>query len=310
MTQSEETMVNVYLENPTLAKQVSFGLQKEEILKKYITGIFPKENQSLYEYVFYLIHRFPIDMLKSRYIEECLLYLYDQENHYLVSATKELYPEIAKKQSKKETIERSLRYFINKEFLNISEDVRKEIFSTPEGNIPTNLFFLFNLTEYIKTHYYEHNEISFSNEQREYFLSHLKNEDNALYILARAELRKDIERFLYEKLGHFRYSTTNSQQILIDYIMLCLEEERAIERNELYTKEFKKKWQIYDFESFTYKMNSIAFTIEKAYKHIDEEVYREIFGDCDLHRTAMQYSCKVAQYLKEQDFVRKRVLDK
>lgn len=302
----EKSKLNKYLENPETAKQISFSIQREEILKKHPNAFFAEQNQSLFEYIYYILHNLPFGLIKSRYVEECLMYLYEQENPYLVSCTKELYPEIAKKHPGKNEngVERSIRHFIGKEFPNIREHIKNEYFSVPEGFIPTNSYFIFDLIEYVKTHYFYDDGIFLTKEQQDYFLENLKQKDNAMNIIETAEKKKEIQKFLYEKLGHFKYCANVSAYILIDLIMFYMEhpfdtKECIYDNVELY-----EKWDFYDYNSFTYKMNSISFAIDKAFPNVDLETYKQIFGDIERHRGLLQYISQVCNYLKEQEYQR------
>ncbi len=307
--EKEKNTVSAYLADSDLARNASFWLQRDKILEKYPNSIFPKENQSLEDYIIYLLCYFPFKIPKKIYVEDCLLYLCQQKNHYMVNVTKELYPIIGKQHAKdQKQMERSIRTLLNKDFLNIPLKCRNDIFAITEDVIPSNANFLFNLVNYIKAHYYEAIDLSFTPEQQEYFLSHLKPEDDALSILVNAEMRKKIERFLYEKLGHFRGPASKSQQILVDLLLYYINNNlESLSTKDVYNShEFRDKWDIHDYEWFPPKMTALAFTIEKAYKlgNIDSQVYREIFGDRECHRAVLQYIIQVGNYLKEQDFVR------
>lgn len=100
LSSMEKSIVDKYYEDPTIAKQISFDIQKNKIIEKYPNAIFALENQTLFEYVYNLLHKLPFGLIRSRYLEEILMYLYEKENHYLVSCTNEIYPIIGKNHSK------------------------------------------------------------------------------------------------------------------------------------------------------------------------------------------------------------------
>ena len=281
----EQAEINKILESPELTRNLSFIVQKEEITNKYPKSFFSEENQSLFEYVYHLLHRMPFKIIKSKYVEECLMYLYEQENPQLVSCTKELYPIIAKKHAKKkENIERSLRYCITENFLNINQSIREEYFTTPDNKIPTNFLFLSDLIDYIKAHYYSYSSHTFTKEQIEYFIANIKKEYNAMYIVEQAYRKKEIEKFLQKYLGCFRYQASTSQFLIIELILYCMKDS-IFSLEEFWENElFCNKWQIYGKEDFLSKMNAIGFSLEHAYPYVDSKIYKEIFGDCELHK--------------------------
>lgn len=303
----EKNKVNEYLEDSEKSKQVSFSIQREQIGQKHPNAILAEQNQSLEMYVSSLLNKLPYELTKTGYLAECLMYLCEQENHDLVSCTKELYSEIASLHQKKYTnIERSLRHFISEEFNNIPEDVRNECFSVPEGVIPSNFYFLSNLAEYIKTHYFYNNGISLTPEQQSYFLENLQSKDNAMNIIVNAERKREVEKFLYSKLGHFSRQTTVSNLMLTDLIMYYMDHPLPSIASIYENEELNKKWDFYDYDSFTYKMRSISFTIATAFQFVDLETYKQIFGDTELHRGFLNYLLRVCEYLKEQEYQRSR----
>lgn len=305
LNSKEEREINKILESSELTRNLSFAVQKEEIVNKFPKSFFSEENQSLFEYVFDLLHRLPFGIIKSRYVEECLMYLYEQENPYLVSPTKELYPIVAKKHAKKqEHIERGLRYHITKNFLNINQDIREEYFTTPEGKIPTNFLFLSNLVEYIRVHYYSYSTPTFTKEQIEYFIANMKKEDNAMYIIEQAHRKKELEKFLQEYLGLFQYQAADSHFLLTELILHYIDNPVPL-LLDFYRDEFIcNRWKIYTKQDFLQKMACITLSIGKAYPHINPEIYKVIFGDCELHRGTAEFIRTVSKYLKEQEFVR------
>lgn len=303
----EKKDIDNYLIDSTIAQQISFDIQKDIIKEKYPNAIFGKENQSLYEYVYTIISKLPfrLRMAKNGYLNEALMLLYEYENHYLASCTKEIYPTIGKNHAvNSNNVERSLRYFITKEFSNILQPIKKEYFSVPDGMIPTNFYFLSNLAEYIKTHYFGETKFNLTLAQQEYFLSHLKKEDNALYIVEQSQKRKEIENFLYEQLGFFRNQACFSAFMLTDMILYCIDNDIYSFQDFYENSYFHDKWQIYDYEDFRNKLNAIAFIIANAYKNINPKIYEEIFGDIALHRALLKYILTVSGYLKEQEYTR------
>lgn len=301
----DKNLVDKYLTDSKISKQISYELQKDELRNKYPNSILEEEGETLFEYIYKLLHKLPFGIIKSRYLEEILIYLHKESNPYLVSCRKEIYPIIGKKHTKDaKSIEGSIRHFINKEFMNIHNHIKQEYFSVPEGMIPTNFYFLMNLEEYIKTHYFGDNQIALTKEQEEYFLNNLPKENNVLYIFEQNQKRKLIEKFLYEQLGFFRYQASNSSFIFVDIILYCMEND-VCSLQEFYSNlDFIEKWQIWDYESFVSKCCSLSFTIETAYKNANMEVYKQIFGDTSLHRALLNYILKVVQYLKEQEYTR------
>ncbi len=307
----EENTVSTYLEDSNLARNTSFHIQKGEILEKYPNSISPKEGQSLSEYIDDLLSYFPSKMIENGYIKECLEYLYTQKHHDYVNCTRELYPIVGKRKAVDPTkIERSIRHFINKEYFNIPNYLKTEILSAPEGVIPANFYFLCDIVEYIKSHYYGGQEISFTPEQEEYFLSHLKSEDDAFSIIEQAEMRKEVKHFLYDKLGHFSHKTTPAPQMLVDAIICFATSNINTIRDLYFCKEFRNKWEfgqgIEEYDRFCQKINNLRFSMENAYKSgkIDFEVYQQIFGDCKPHIGVKQYISKIADYLKEEGNIR------
>lgn len=305
LSTQDKNIVDKYLTDSKISRQISYELQKDELRNKYPNSILEEKGESLFEYIYKLLHNFPEGIIKSRYLEEILMYLYEENNPYLMSCTKEIYPIIGKKHAKSaNNVERSIRYFINKEFMNIRNQIKQEYFSVPEGMIPTNFYFLMNLVEYVKTHYFGENQIALTKEQEEYFLNNLPKENNALYILEKDQKRKMVEKFLYEQLGFFRYQASNSSFIFVDIILYCMEND-ICSLQEFYSNlDFIEKWQIWDCDSFAYKMHSLSFTIETAYKNVNMEIYKQIFGDTSLHRALLNYILKVVHYLKEQEYTR------
>lgn len=170
--------------------------------------------------------------------------------------------------------------------------------------IPTNFYFLVNLVEYAKTHYFSENRIFLTLEQEEYFMKNLSIENNAFYILEKAQKRKELENFLYEKLGFFRYQASVSSFMLVDMILYGMENAIYSIQEFYKNSDFINKWQIYDEDDFKYKMNSISFSITSAFKNMNPEVYKAIFGDTSLHRALLKYIKSICTYLKEQEFTR------
>lgn len=301
----DKNIVDKYLNDAKISKQISYNLQKEELKNMYPNSIFQENGETLFEYIYKLLHNLPFGIIKSRYLEEILMYLYEKDNPYLVSCTKEIYPVIGKKHAiDANKIERSIRYYINKEFMNIKNHIKQEYFSIPEGVIPTNFYFLMNLEEYVKTHFFGENQVILTKEQEEYFFNNLPKENNVLYILERDQKRKVIERFLYEQLGFFRYQASNSSFIFVDIILYYLEND-INSLKELYkNSSFIEKWQIYDHEDFNNMLLVLPHTIITTYKNVNMEVYKQIFDDTSLHRALLKYILKVVGYLKEQEYTR------
>ena len=297
-----------YLNEPKYAKQLSFNLQREEIERKFPNGYFPKEKESLEEYIFYLIHRFPLRMLKNHYIENSIHYMLKHEPLNLFSVTKELYPTIGKKQGKSFTVvEGGIRNSILKNYLMIPENTREEIFPIAKDRIPTNFFFLYYLAEYIKTHYYASLDVKLTNIEKQAFLDNIDGKNNALEIIKEEELRKWITKFLYTKLGQFRFVASKSQLLLVDIMLFFIKNKFITMQQLLNDKELCEKWDFLDEEDFNKRINTISFGIANAYQFIEENTYYEIFGDKDLHRALGEYVKNVSNYLKEQDYVRKLI---
>ncbi len=291
----EKEKIQKWLKDQIVANNLSFALQKEEIVKKYPEAFFAEENQTLSGYIEHLLENFPKAMIESKYILDSLEYLYQQENHYLISPTKELYPIIAKKHATNPIkIERSIRYFITKYFLTVDERFKTECFSIPEREIPTNFLFLINLVDYIKANYYTYSSVTLPEEQKKYFFSHLKQENNAMHKIQQAKLKLEIERFLIENLGHFKYQASTSQFLLIDLILYCMENYPTSIQEFYEEKEINQKWKLDNQKYFSHKMNGLSFLITNAHPFINPEVYQKIFGDTTLHRRPFEYIIMVS----------------
>lgn len=307
MMQSKEQSVEEYLKDDQMAKDLSFSLQKKEILKRYPTSLFPKEDHSLEEYIFRVLYDLGYRFVNSRYIRESLFYLYAQENPYLVSPTKDLYPRLAKMFNKgADTVERNIRACIEPYFSSILETLRVEIFAAPDKERLTNSMFLLNLTAYAKSHYYRHIDTSNITEaEKVSFLEQLKPENNALEILKQAKLRLEVERFLNTKLNHgaFAYSVTHN--VIIDYILYAMEHDLQSKYAFYDNLKLREKWDLQEFHDFENQMQNIAATITKIHEigNYDIETYKNIFGDMDRHQIPFEYITKVGNYLKEQDFI-------
>lgn len=298
--------INSYLKEPEIAKQLSYNLQKEKIQKEFPNAFFPRAKENLEEYVFYLLHQFPLGMVKKHYIEESIYYILRCKNPAFLSATKELYPAIGKIFEKRSAgIEGSIRSSIKNYFMLIPENVREEIFPIAKEVLPTNFFFLYYLTEYIKFHYYKFEDIQLTEIEKQTFLEKVDKKYNALEILKEEELKKIITKFLFTKLGHFRYCTSQSQLLLVDIILFFIKNNFISSQQLFYDREVREKWEFYDIDNFNQRLGAISFGIENAYQFVEPSTYKEIFKDNDLHKVLGDYIKKVTDYLKEQDYVRK-----
>ncbi len=306
----ENTVFN-YPENSALANQASFCNQKDRILTEYPNSIFSKEGQSLSEYIDDLLSYFPSRMTENGYIKECLEYLCAQEHHDYVKCVDELYLVVGQKKAVDTAkIERSIRYFITAEYFNIPSHLKTEILSAPEEVIPANFYFLCDMVEYIKSHYYGEQEISFTPEQEECIIAKSKPGEDIFSIIEKAKMRKEVKHFLYDKLGHFTFQTTPAHQMIVDAI-ICFATSNINTVKDLYfCKEFREKWEFgedeFEYARFNQKIINLRFTIETAYKYgkIDFAVYQQIFGDCEPHIGVKQYVSKIADYLREEEIIR------
>lgn len=278
------------INNSENIKQLLYDLQKEEIKKEFPGAYLPREKESVEEYILYLLQKFPSKMVKLPYIEDCIYYMVNHKRLNLMSATKELYPIIGKKHGEPfYTIERNIRNSIKRNFFMVSEEIREEIFPITKDVIPTNFFFLYYLTEYIKAHYY-------LNVDKEY---------KALKVIKEEELKKIITKFLYTKLGQFHFATSHSQLMLVDFILYFIKNNFISIQQLFYNKEISEKWEFIDQDTFIQKLNTVSAGIENAYPCVEKNTYNEVFGDNNLHRGSAEYIKKVATYLKEQEYVKK-----
>lgn len=313
LSYEQKEIVDKYLENPKLTKNASFCIQKDIILSKYNNNInlFPIKGQSLNEYIDYLLSYFPSRMTESGYLKECLEYLCACNHHDYVKCRGELYIVVGKRKAvNSKKIEHSIRHFISKEYLNIPNLIKREILSAPIGFTPANFYFFCDLVEFIKAHYYEEQEIPFTKEQEEYFLAHMDLQNDALFILNFAKMRKKVKHFLYENLGHFTFQTTPSQQMIVDMIIYFATTDIKTVDDLYKCKEFCEKWEFseeaHEYDRFHQKIENLRFTIETAYKFgkINFDVYEQIFGNCNKITGVKKYVTGVANYLKDEEIIR------